>query len=48
MGHIKFDGEGGRYLYFSKNRRGGNMNKLYFNLNLHNRINYLYEAPING
>lgn len=48
MGHLKHDGEGGRYLYFSKNRRGGNMNKLYFNLNLHNRVNYLYEAPING
>ena len=49
MGHLKHDSEtGGRYLYFSKNRRGGNMNKLFFNLNLHNRVNYLYEAPMNA
>ena len=48
MGHLKHDSEGGRYLYFSKNRRGGNMNKLYFNLNLHNRVNYLYESPMNA
>ena len=47
MGHIKFDGEGGRYIAFSKNRRGGNMNKFYFNLSVKNQVNYLYEAPVN-
>ena len=47
MGHIKFDNEGGRYLAFSKNRRGGNMNKFYFNLNSKNMVNWLYEAPVN-
>ena len=47
MGHIKFDSEGGRYLAFSKNRRGGNMNKFYFNLNTKNMVNWLYEAPVN-
>ena len=47
MGHIKFDNEGGRYLAFSKNRRGGNMNKFYFNLNTKNMVNWLYEAPVN-
>ena len=47
MGHIKFDGEGGRYIAFSKNRRGGNMNKFYFNLSDKNQVNYLYEAPVN-
>ena len=47
MGHIKFDSEGGRYLAFSKNRRGGNMNKFYFNLNSKNMVNWLYEAPVN-
>jgi predicted ATP-dependent serine protease len=47
MGHLKFDGEGGRYLMFTKNRRGGNMNKFYFNLNARNMVNWLYEAPAN-
>ena len=47
MGHLKFDGDGGRYLMFTKNRRGGNMNKYYFNLNTKNMVNWLYEAPAN-
>ena len=48
MGHIKFDGDGGRYIAFSKNRRGGNMNKFYFNLSVKNQVNWMYEAPANG
>ena len=48
MGHIKFDGDGGRYIAFSKNRRGGNMNKFYFNLSTKNQVNWMYEAPANG
>jgi DNA repair protein RadA/Sms len=46
MGHLKFDEEG-RYLHFSKNRRGGNGNKLYFNLDSKNKVNWLFEAPLN-
>jgi predicted ATP-dependent serine protease len=48
MGHIKFDGEGGRYRAFSKNRRGGNMNKFDFNLSTKNQVNWMYEAPANA
>ena len=47
MGHLKFNGEGERYLEFSKNRRGGNMNRFYFNLNTKNMVNWLYEGPAN-
>jgi len=48
MGHLKFDGDGNRFLSFSKNRRGGNMNKFFFNLNAKNQVNWLYEAPANA
>lgn len=48
MGHLKFDSDGNRYLAFSKNRRGGNMNKFFFNLNVKNQVNWLYEAPANA
>ena len=47
MGHLKFDGDGNRYLAFSKNRRGGNMNKFYFNFNTKNYVNWLYEGSAN-
>ena len=46
MGHLRFD-EGGRYLHFSKNRRGGNGNKIYFNLNSHNKVMWMNEEPLN-
>jgi len=46
MGHLKFDDQG-RYLHFSKNRRGGNGNKLYFNLNSRNKVNWLFDEPMN-
>ena len=48
MAHMKFDSEGGRYMAFSKNRRGGNMNKFFFNLNTKNQVNWMYEAPANA
>jgi DNA repair protein RadA/Sms len=48
MGHLKFTSEGERYLEFSKNRRGGNMNRFFFNLNNKNSVNWLYEAPANS
>ena len=47
MGHMKFDNESGRYLHFSKNRRGGNMNKLYFDLSGKGNIKWLREEPVN-
>ena len=47
MGHLKFDGEGQRFFHFSKNRRGGNGNKLFFNLNSKNKVNWLFDEPIN-
>ena len=47
MAHMKFDSEGGRFMAFSKNRRGGNMNKYFFNLNTKNQVNWMYEAPAN-
>jgi len=46
MMHMKNSPEG-RYVYFSKNRRGGNANRLFFSLDAKNRVNYLYEAPLN-
>jgi DNA repair protein RadA/Sms len=48
MAHMKFDNEGGRYMAFSKNRRGGNMNRFFFNLNTKNKVNWMYEAPANA
>ena len=46
MLHMKFSDEG-RYLHFSKNRRGGNGNKLFFSLNGDNRVDYLHQEPVN-
>ena len=46
MAHMKFQ-DSERYLVFSKNRRGGNMNKLFFSLSTNNRVNWTYEAPNN-
>ena len=48
MGHLKFDSDGMRYLAFSKNRRGGNMNKYYFNFTNKNMVNWLYEEAANA
>jgi predicted ATP-dependent serine protease len=48
MGHLKFDNEGNRYLVFSKNRRGGCMDKFFFNLNTKNQVNWTYTAPANA
>lgn len=45
MAHLKFQ-EGERYIAFSKNRRGGNMNKLYFNLSVGNQVHWLHEGTI--
>jgi len=47
MAHMKFDSDGGRYIFFSKNRRGGEMNKLFFSLNQKNHVGWLYTEPVN-
>ena len=47
MGHLKFDSEGQRFFHFSKNRRGGNGNKLFFNLESKNKVNWLFDEPMN-
>ena len=47
MGHMKFT-EGSRVLFFSKNRRGGEMNKLFFSLNQKNHVGWLGTAPLNS
>ena len=47
MGHMRMSDEG-RYLHFSKNRRGGNANKLFFSVSGgDNRVEYLHEEPMN-
>ena len=45
FGHMRMSDEG-RYLHFSKNRRGGNGNKLFFSLAGQGKIEYLHEEPI--
>lgn len=47
MAHMKFDSDGGRYIFFSKNRRGGEMNKLFFSLNQAKHVGWLYTEPVN-
>ena len=46
MLHMRMSDEG-RYLHFSKNRRGGNGNKLFFSLSGRGKVEYLREEPIN-
>ena len=46
MLHMKLTDEG-RYLHFSKNRRGGNGNKLFFSLSGNGKVEYLHEEPVN-
>ena len=46
FGHMKMNEEG-RYLHFSKNRRGGNANKLFFSVSGGNKVNYLHEEALN-
>lgn len=45
MGHMKFV-DGGRCLFFSKNRRGGEMNKLFFSLDQTKNVGWLYTEPM--
>jgi len=41
MGHLKFV-ENGRCFFFSKNRRGGRMDRLFFSLETHNHVNWTH------
>ena len=47
MGHLKFT-DGSRVLFFSKNRRGGKMDKLHFSLNQKNHVGWLFTEPMNA
>ena len=47
MGHLKFV-DNSRVLFFSKNRRGGQMDKLHFSLNQKNHVGWLFTEPMNG
>ena len=47
MGHLKFT-EGSRCLFFSKNRRGGRMDKLHFSLDQKDHVGWLFTEPMNG
>jgi|TARA_R100001443_G_scaffold20619_1_gene32722 DNA repair protein RadA/Sms len=47
MGHMKFT-EGSRVLFFSKNRRGGQMDKLHFSLDQKNHVGWLFTEAMNG
>ena len=46
VGHIKFDGDG-RCVWFSKNRRGGQMDKLFFSLDAGRNVSWLFTEPHN-
>ena len=47
MGHLKFS-DNSRVLFFSKNRRGGQMDKLHFSLNQKNHVGWLFTEAINA
>jgi predicted ATP-dependent serine protease len=47
MAHMKFNAEGGRAIWFSKNRRGGEMNKQFFSLDQANHVGWLFTEPLN-
>ena len=47
MAHMKFTPEGSRAIWFSKNRRGGEMNKQHFSLDQSNHVGWLFTEPMN-
>ena len=46
VGHIKFEADG-RCVWFSKNRRGGQMDKLFFSLDAGRNVSWLFTDPHN-
>ena len=47
MSHMKFTPEGSRAIWVSKNRRGGEMNKLHFTLDQSKHVGWLFTEPLN-
>ena len=47
MAHMKFTPEGSRAIWFSKNRRGGEMNKQHFSLDQSKHVGWLFSEPMN-
>jgi len=47
MAHMKFLDEG-RAFFFSKNRRGGQMDALFFTLNTNRNVGWLHTQPMNN
>ena len=47
MAHMKFTPEGSRAIWFSKNRRGGQMDKLFFSLDQSKNVGWLHTEPVN-
>lgn len=48
MFHLKFDRSGGRYMFYSKNRRGGLNVKQYFDLSQKHSVAYTHIDALNG
>lgn len=48
MAHMKIDESEGRYFFFSKNRRGGQMDALFFSLSTNRNVGWLYTQPVNS
>ena len=46
MAHMKFVDEG-RAFFFSKNRRGGQMDALFFTLSTNRNVGWLHTQPMN-
>jgi hypothetical protein len=47
MAEMRFQ-DGGRYISFSKNRRGGKMDKLFFSLDQSQNVGWLYTEAQNA
>jgi hypothetical protein len=47
MAHLKFVDQG-RCMFFSKNRRGGEMNALFFSLGAGKNVGWLDTQPMNS
>jgi len=48
MGELRFGENGGRFLRFSKNRRGGEMNNLFFNLESKGHVEWMHMTANNN
>lgn len=48
MAEMRFDAELGRYISFSKNRRGGKMDKLFYSLEAGRKVHWLFTEAQNS